>query len=140
MTHNKMIGNEFHTTLICVDSYDHCALSGRLYNPYLPNAVPFQTLMEMLLSLDKLLDEMQFPQAFVTKRQFSPVQTDLVVNDGYSEQKGKVATFAVRILFRQNASWQGSVTWLETGRSESFRSALELLFLLHSALSGEKSE
>ena len=96
--------------------------------------------MEMLLSLDKLLDEMQFPQAFVTKRQFSPVQTDLVVNDGYSEQKGKVATFAVRILFRQNASWQGSVTWLETGRSESFRSALELLFLLHSALSGEKSE
>ena len=140
MTHPKMIGNEFHTTLICIDSYDHLTFSGRLYNPYLRSAVPFHTLMEMLLALDKLLDEMQFPQSFVTKRQFSPVETDLVMHDNTHDHKGKLATFAVRILFRQNASWQGSVTWNETGRSESFRSALELLFLLHSALSGEKSE
>ena len=45
-------------------------------------------------------------------------------------------TFAVRILFRQNASWQGSVTWLEGNREESFRSVLELIFLMDSALSG----
>jgi len=138
MTQSKMIGNEFHTTIICVDSYDHCAFNGRLYNPYLHNAIPFQTLMEMLLSLEKLLDDMHFPQDFVAKRRFSPIQTDLQPQENSSEQRGKIATFAVRVLFRQNASWQGSVTWQETGRSESFRSALELLFLLHSALSGEK--
>jgi hypothetical protein len=40
----------------------------------------------------------------------------------------------VRVLFRQNASWQGSVTWMEGRQEESFRSALELLLLMKSAL------
>ena len=40
----------------------------------------------------------------------------------------------VRILFRQNASWQGTVLWSEGGQEERFRSALELALLLDSAL------
>lgn len=47
---------------------------------------------------------------------------------------GKLATFYVRILFRQNASWQGTVLWSEGGQEERFRSALELALLLDSAL------
>ena len=42
----------------------------------------------------------------------------------------------IRVLYRQNASWQGRVVWREESRSETFRSALELLFLMHSALDG----
>lgn len=133
----KMFGNEFHTTIVCVDSYDKHIFCGRLYNPYVDKAIPFQSLMELLLAVDTLLDEMQFPQSFVAKRQFSPVRTALQNAEDLSQQKGKLATFALRILFRQNASWQGSVTWSEAGRSESFRSTLELLFLLNSALSEE---
>ena len=49
-------------------------------------------------------------------------------------REGALCTFAVRILFRQNASWQGSVIWLEEKREESFRSALELVLLMDSAL------
>ena len=49
-------------------------------------------------------------------------------------REGKLGTFALRVLFRQNASWQGSVTWLEENREESFRSALELIWLIDSAL------
>ena len=45
-----------------------------------------------------------------------------------------MATFAVRVLFRQNASWQGEVTWLEGKREESFRSVLELILLMDGAL------
>ena len=41
---------------------------------------------------------------------------------------------SVRILFRQNASWQGSVLWREGGQEERFRSALELVLLMDSAL------
>lgn len=40
----------------------------------------------------------------------------------------------MRILFRQNASWQGSVLWREGGQEERFRSALELVLLMDSAL------
>ena len=48
---------------------------------------------------------------------------------------GRRATFAVRVLFRQNATWQGSVTWMEKNQEESFRSVLELLLLMNSAVS-----
>ena len=53
-------------------------------------------------------------------------------------QRGEAATFALRILFRQNASWQGSITWLEGEAEQSFRSVLELILLMDSALRGER--
>lgn len=34
--------------------------------------------------------------------------------------------FYIRVLFRQNATWQGSVEWPEGRRRVNFRSALEL--------------
>jgi len=49
-------------------------------------------------------------------------------------QKGKAATFALQILFRQNVSWQGFLIWTEGKREESFRSVLELLFLIDSVM------
>jgi hypothetical protein len=53
-------------------------------------------------------------------------------------KEGKLATFSMRLLFRQNASWQGSVYWHEGKSDENFRSALELLFLMDSAISTKK--
>jgi hypothetical protein len=43
------------------------------------------------------------------------------------------------VLFRQNASWQGSITWMEGKQEQSFRSALELIFLMNSALEYQKA-
>ena len=43
-------------------------------------------------------------------------------------------TFVVQILSALNATWQGTVTWTDSRRSESFRSALELIRLIDSAL------
>jgi len=51
-----------------------------------------------------------------------------------SPQMGKQATFAVNILFRRNASWQGSLTWLDEKETITFRSVLELISLMNSAL------
>lgn len=42
--------------------------------------------------------------------------------------------------FGKMPSWQGSVTWLEGGQEESFRSVLELLMLMNSALSEEEKD
>ncbi len=47
------------------------------------------------------------------------------------------ADFLVRIVFRQNASWQGEVQWLNTGQKRCFRSFIELALLLHQSM--EKS-
>lgn len=134
----KMAGNAFRTTLLCIDEYAEDRFCGRLYNPFLDGAEQFDSLMQMLLKTEALLDQMHFPQSFAAKREFSPSVRAPVTGQGPGDQTGALATFAVRVLFRQNASWQGSVTWLEGDREESFRSALELLLLIHSALAQEK--
>lgn len=35
---------------------------------------------------------------------------------------------------RQNATWQGTVTWVDRNEKQQFRSALELIKLIESAL------
>lgn len=58
--------------------------------------------------------------------------------DRVTEQRGKEATFVIHVKYRQNASWQGEVTWVDKQKKEYFRSALELVRLLDSAM--EKAE
>ena len=138
---SRMWGNAYRTTVVCVDSCDNGVLTGRLYNPYLENGETFQSLMQFLLKMEDLLDGMQFPQSFTTARAFTVPPAQRAASPPDPEpQEGKCGTFAVRVIFRQNASWQGSVTWLEGGREESFRSALELILLMESALKGETSK
>lgn len=132
----RMWGNEYRTTIVCVDSYDRSVLTGRLYNPYLSEGKSFGSLMEFLRLMEELLNGMNFPQPFTAIRSFQAGQEE-PERPGPPEdrpQEGKVGTFSVRVIFRQNSSWQGSVCWLERGTEESFRSALELLLLMDSAL------
>ncbi len=49
-------------------------------------------------------------------------------------ESGKKATFVVQIQYRQNATWQGKVKWVEKNEEKPFRSALELIKLLDSAV------
>lgn len=55
------------------------------------------------------------------------------VND-LETQQGELATFVVHVMYRQNATWQGNVLWAEADKSCNFRSALELIKLMDSAL------
>ncbi|PNV60795.1 hypothetical protein C0033_17575 [Clostridium sp. chh4-2] len=55
-------------------------------------------------------------------------------------QSGDKATFVVHVQYRQNATWQGNVMWAENQQSASFRSALELLKLIDSALDVREKE
>ena len=130
-------GNEYRTTTVCVDSYELGVFAGRFYNPHLKDGESFQSLTQFLVKMEHTLDAMRFPQSFTTSRAFAPPpkpRTEMApIPD---PQEGLLATFAVRVIFRQNASWQGSVSWLEEGREESFRSVLELILLMNSALSG----
>ena len=136
----RMWQNAYRTTVVCVDSYDDGVLTGRMYNPGLQNGERFHGLMQFLIKMEDLLDTLQFPQPFMDSRGFSPARGQ-AASAPVSEQRkqGERATFALKVLFRQNASWQGSVTWLEGGREESFRSVLELVLLMDSALSSGAS-
>ena len=130
-----MWGNAYRATTVCVDPYHHRVLSGRLYNPALPaEGLRFESLVEFLLAMEDLLNETHFPQSFTAVRSFRTSSQRAAVPAGEQTATGRLATFTVSVLFRQNTSWQGSVSWLETGREESFRSVLELVLLMNSAL------
>ena len=106
-------------TLLCVDSIDGGVAAGRFYHGSLSSERTFLSLDQFLLATDRLLDGAEMPSRAAA---------------GTIWRTGKIATFKIRIFFRQNASWQGSVTWLETRHEENFRSALELLSILRQAL------
>jgi hypothetical protein len=44
--------------------------------------------------------------------------------------KANEATFVVHISQKENASWQGQVTWADRNITRNFRSALELLMMM----------
>lgn len=135
----RMRGNEYRTTTVCVDSYKNGVPVGRFYNPACPKGIAFQSLSQLLVKLQNFLDGMQFPQAFTLTRAFSPREPEAGMDwvSPEARRTGALATFDVRILFRQNSSWQGSVLWQEGDREESFRSVLELVLLMDSAMDGQ---
>ena len=134
----RLYGNEFRTTMVCVDQYDECGvMAGRLYNPYLAGGEQFRSLMEFIRKIEELLDGTRLPQAYAEPRSFGAAcDTAPDMPPDSAVREGKLGTFALRVLFRQNASWQGSVVWLEGKKEEKFRSALELFHLMGSALNG----
>lgn len=116
--------------LICVDSYDGGVLKGRIFDPY-QDVETFDSLSQFLIRMDQLLA----PQSYTEPRTFSsflePQESTPAVS---AVRKGGCATFELQVLFRQHSSWQGNLIWRETGMENSFRSVLELVILLDSAL------
>ena len=123
------------SAVVCIDSYENRVLTGRLFDPRTNTDITFRSTMEFLKETDSLLSDAQAPQSFSQNRAFQPApgrKTEIC--EPPTGTKGHLATFLLKILFRKNASWQGSVSWIDGKLEESFRSALELLMLIDSAI------
>ena len=128
-------GNQYRATQVCVDSYQDGVLVGRLYNPVSKEPRHFRSATQFLLQMEDLLDQLQFPQPFRASRSFGePRKPATEAAPSTPSPTGKQATFVLKVFFRQNTSWQGSVTWKEADLDQNFRSVLELLLLLDDAL------
>lgn len=125
---------ENNRVLVCVDSYCNGVLSGHFYNFY-QEAEEFESLSQLLIRVETMLDEQRTPQSYTTPRTFASIMDQLGDTElPAASRKGERATFELKILFRQHASWQGTVVWKERRQEQSFRSVLELIHLLDSAL------
>ena len=122
------------TILVYIDSNYQGILSGRFYNPIQGQCESFHSLAQLMLKIDRNLDDCQMPQAFHSQRSFSQDIRDSSWEESYLTPPGRKANFIIRVLFRRHSSWQGSVTWLETRQTQRFRSVLELMGLLESTL------
>lgn len=126
---------------ICVDAVGSGTFRGRLYHRYAPTPILFAGAEQLLLAAESLFDTWNYPQPGLLARSFSPrpakrgsTRMDRQPIERLSEHAGGRATFTVQVTYRQNATWQGTVTWLEEGKQSHFRSALELIKLMDSAL------
>lgn len=54
--------------------------------------------------------------------------------DNMIENKKKSGTFVIHVHNSQNDTWQGEVIWADKNEKKHFRSALELMKLIDSAL------
>jgi len=131
---NRVWGEANRTTTLCIDSYTKTNVNGRFYNPQFPEGKKVQSMTQFLLDMERVLNETEFPKAYTAARTFATPIEHCADPPVEKFRMGDTATFSIRILFRQNASWQGSVTWHEGKQEQSFRSVLELIILIDSAL------
>jgi len=129
---------------ICVDVCRGPLIEGRVFHKYLDEVNEFRGINELLFLMEGFMDEMRFPAASTDSRFFGKekntkdlkgaitVDRDEVVFD--LKENGRKATFIVQVQYRQNATWQGSIKWVETDEEKKFRSALELIKIIDSAI------
>ena len=131
----RVYGNNYWTTMVYVDSYKNNVLKGWFQNPYLKSPQKFDSLSDFIIKMESMMDVMGLPQSFSASRSFkklNPVRTP-EAREAFLKQ-GDKASFCLTIRFRQNSSWQGTIKWIDSRSTQNFRSVLELIVLMDSAL------
>lgn len=108
--------------VVTVTSYAAGVTDGWLQHPRLEKKERFQSLSQMILLLNVLLDLENCPE--------SPLP--LVLQDDDMERG--IAGFRIQVLFREHYTWQGRLVWKNENKEFVFRSVLELQQLLDEIL------
>lgn len=142
---SKRLLTEMCQSRICIDSYENGEMQGKVVNPCYSGNLEFKNLISFLKIMEALFDKFEYPQSSMSTRHFAGKKAPAPVTDieftenldkeDYlkTETRGKLATFRIQVRFRQNASWQGTLTWVEGNKTENFRSVLELIMLMDSS-------
>lgn len=130
--------------ILHIYSCDYWVLRGSVSHVQSGRSQAFHSMMELMLAIQARMDEMGFPQSSTAPRSWQsshpgaddhPFMADngtMPADDTMPD--AILASFLLRIQFRQNSSWQGTLVWVESKESCAFRSLLELLLLIAGAL------
>ena len=116
MRENRMLPIGANTFRIFVDSGEGGEIRGKVSGGLLKSPMAFSSWSRMVLLLEEQLDvgSAELP--------------------AHPEVSSTPADFELDILFRQNYSWQGRLRMPQAGKEATFRSVLELLILMETAL------
>ena len=136
---------------ICFDRLGGGGWQGRFYTRCSASPTEFDNIGEMLEGMEAFYNWLDYPQVSTLSRDFREGSQERAIQqraqrrknrkgeqavvmsaDDMEKKHGQQATFMVRIQYRQNATWQGQVTWAEKKKTLPFRSALELIKLIDS--------
>lgn len=134
----KMVSELLKTGFISIDSYEDKCFNGHVHYPAFESETKFSNAMQMLGAIEKAVDELGYTDSYCEMRSFVPMAESPLSGEKAAAQnhppRGALATFKVKIIFMQNATWQGTIFWEESGEEQNFRSVLEMLKLMDSAL------
>ncbi len=111
---------------VAVRNYEDHNMSGDVSHPAVEDRRAFYNEFELREKIAEMIDplpENERERSVIIPRSFH------VENGNYGP-----ATFVVRVLFRRNSTWQGTIGWKEKRCQVSFRSFMELLLLMHEAV------
>ena len=120
--------------LLSVASYENKEISGTAVCPALHRRCVFSNLTQLRLKMEDMLNELNTPPGAMELRTFGSWREQPSPQEERESAGPVLATMKVTVLFRQNASWQGTVEWTEQRMEAHFRSVLELIMLMDSAL------
>lgn len=126
---------------VCVDKNGNGEFEGRIYDCYHKEPGRFENLIQLLHGMEALYDNLGYPQASTRSRYFyTPREVELkdmeMIQDPETifEERGEKGSFGIWVRTRQNATWQGEVTWLEEEAHFFFSSVLDLVKIIDNML------
>ena len=139
---------------VCIDDNKDADYQGLIYHQYADEPISFNGIASMILEMENLFDEWDFPQRGLAERKFDkkkeshkrPVSETgddrlkiEIISDTHGvrnvqNKKGKLGTFVIQVVYRQDASWQGHVIYQEDNEKLDFNSALELIKIIDRAV------
>ena len=129
--------------ILCVDYYLDEKINGRIYHRYQTEPIRIGGMLEAVFEIDAFFDRLGYPfpgtesHYFIKHEKTQRIKmTRKLSDEEMLKNNGEQGTFIIRVEQRQHSSWQGRVTWVEEGKTENFRSALELLKMIDGALDG----
>ena len=145
MTIEKSLPN---MVMVCVDGVENGDIYGRYFHRYKKEETFFPDSATLIIEMERFYDAIGYPQAATKTRKFMEREREkvpakehmTVIYDSQTlmQFRGKLATFLVGVISRQNASWQGDVVWMEQKIRKHFCSDMELVVFVDDAV--KKSE
>ncbi len=124
--------------VVCLDAPVGAGEPGRLYSCYSTEPLKFEDENQLLLLMEQVMDSINFPQSSASLRNYGAKEQPqkhekppkVMEQRELLNFRGSVGTYAIRVQYRQNATWQGEILWLEQNMVRSFSSELEMLKLM----------
>ena len=139
----------FSKVMVCVNDIVNKEAIGTLHSMVNPEGIKFAGIIEMCDEMEKLFNNYNFPQSTSAMRSFRASRSNkrTVVEKEVEyvrienlDTQGAKATFIIHVQFRQNASWQGTIQWVDGKKTQRFRSTLEMIKLISDALPEEEED
>lgn len=121
------------TCHISVDSYESGRITGTYQNIPSETIDNFDSPMDLAFTLGKFI-ELKFSEDEILKYGLNYDQLISSEACASCRRGGQLATFSVKVMFREYSTWQGIICWREGKTQQAFRSYKEMLYIIASAM------